>query len=223
MSVTTFLASKGFLIGAAGVVAVGAIGFGVIQAMGDDDPSAAPSPGDTSTTTASAAPTPKPTPKKTVVATPTQTKAPTAPVTAPPTVSPPAPIKKLSISSFTVTPKDMYEIWAPSPNTKCHSTDNAGSPTDYTYAKVKATTTGSGITSAKVTFSFTGHSGGGDMDKDDSTHWSQTVGGWELDPGDYYTYSTHTVTWVLTVKDRQGNTVAKSTTNTLHGCHASKD
>ncbi len=79
------------------------------------------------------------------------------------------------------------------------------------------------MTSAKVAWAYKGHSGGGDLDKDDSTHWSQTVGGFSLDPGDYYDYSEHTVTWVLTVRDRQGHTATATRTNTLHGCHHSKD
>lgn len=218
MNVATFLASKGFLIGAAGVLAAGAIALGVVQASGDDAPSAAPSPEDTTTASASATPTPT----KTVVATPTPTT-PTATVTAPTALPPKAPTGKLAIASFTVTPKDMYEVWEPSPDSKCHSTEDAGSDSDFTYAKVKATVTGPGVTSAKVTFAYKGHSGGGDMDKDDSTHWTQTVGGWSLDPGDYYTYSKHTVTWVLTVRDRRGNTATATRTNTLHGCHNSKD
>ncbi len=222
MSVATFLASKGFLIGAAGVIAAGAITFGVVQASGDADPSAAPSPEDTTTASASATPTSTPKPTKTVVAIPTPTT-PTVTVTAPTALPPKVPTAKLAITAFTVSPKDMYEVWEPSPNTKCHSTENAGSASDFTYAKVKATVTGSGVTSAKVTFAYKGHSGGGDMDKDDSTHWSQTVGGWSLDPGDYYTYSAHTVTWVLTVRDRQGHTASATRTNTVHGCHNSKD
>jgi hypothetical protein len=157
-----------------------------------------------------------------VTAIPTPTT-PTATLTTPTTLPPTAPIKKLAITTFSVTPKDMYEVLNSSSNVKCHSTDDASSSSDYTYAKLKATVTGPGVTSANVTFAYKGHSGGGVMDKDDSTHWSQTVGGFSLDPGDYYTYSAHTVTWVLTVRDRQGNTVTATRTNTLHGCHNSKD
>lgn len=221
MSVATFLTSKGLLIGAAGVVAAGAIAFGVTQAMDDEDPSAAPSPGDTTTAPTATAGTPKPIKTPVTIATPSAV--PTAPITAPPTIAPPAPIKKLAITSFTVSPNDMYETWNPSSNSKCHSTDDASSPNDYTYAKLKATITGPGVTSAKVTFSYKGHSGGGGMDKDDSTHWSTAIGGWTLEPPDYYNYSQQPATFVLTVRDRQGHTATATRSNTLHGCHASKD
>ena len=70
-----------------------------VDALGlrvDEDPSAAPSPGDTTTAPTATAGTPKPIKTPVTIATPSAV--PTAPITAPPTIAPPAPIKKLAIT-----------------------------------------------------------------------------------------------------------------------------
>jgi len=113
----------------------------------------------------------------------------------------------------------MYETDNLSVIPACHSTSDASSPSDLTYAKLAATITDSHpIKSAVIDFSFTGNSGSGPMELNygSTTQWSTDIGGWDYTA--YTIIGQETVTYSLTVTDTFGHVAHATTTNVVQEC-----
>jgi hypothetical protein len=113
----------------------------------------------------------------------------------------------------------MYETYNGSTNTNCHSTSDASSPSDLTYAKLAATITDPfPITSADVAFSFPGNSGSGPMELNSgsTTQWNTAIGGYDYT--NFTVSGVETVTYTLTVTDTHGHVAQATVTNSLQEC-----